>query len=127
MMRMLDFKATYKRQDIVDALRKFRDEHVSGFDVAKDNFRKLRVEKLAEALDLAEAAKVEESKKKVAEVNQMIEPQDMRKEYDNLINLFLYTQDTTVELNSQQADHIFNDNWDWAVSAKFSNSFYSGN
>ena len=127
-MRTINFKSKYSKQAIIEALEKFRKLHIDGFDEARKVYMEKRLELLTEAVDFARTYTedgLKKSQEKINSIYQLVEPQDMRKEYDNLINLIIKAQDDELELDSHQANFIFNDEWDWAISAKVSNSFYS--
>ena len=55
----------------------------------------------------------------------LITPVNCEKSYEKMIKLFSEMNDQEIELSFTDADHIFNDTWDFIVTAKSSNSFYS--
>lgn len=52
-------------------------------------------------------------------------PVNASKTYDTYISLMSQTSSDTVVLSIQDANAIINDEWDWAIAAKNTNSSYS--
>lgn len=57
--------------------------------------------------------------------NKIKAPINCEKEYDKLINMFEYVQGDTVKLNFNEANRIFNNDWEWVASAAATNLYYS--
>lgn len=58
---------------------------------------------------------------------QFARPQDNRAQYSRLISALKHASkagQTILEVNEDESDRIFNDNWDWRQVSKVSNSYY---
>lgn len=127
MVNMLsNLESEYEIDKIIKALQTNRSNHVEEYNQAYVVY-------------------CEDLKKKVKETNRMIDrkefdlvnvsqnfgltkPVNCESQYDDLINVFNNMSDTTsggkIKLSVAQADHVFNDNWEFKVSANLINSTY---
>lgn len=118
----LNIKANYKVEDIITALLKNKEEHIKDYKKAIQVYMS----------DLLNAFEVPLAKLEKGLVPDLIphnfglnQPRNEEKSYDNMIKLFQSMTDNVVELDMDDANGIFNDEWDWAVSSKILNSTYS--
>lgn len=118
----ISMTAKYKIADIIAALRDNRDAHTTDYEKALTVYKQ----------DLADALKEATKKLEVGQLPlihanfNLVTPKDETAMYNNTIRIFSMVQADDVELEIDDANKIFNDEWDWAVSAKLLNSSYSG-
>lgn len=123
MNSVADIKAKFDRGEIIDALSDHRVAHIAEYQKALKVFR---ADVIAELKKLTTKAKDSKSKTfPVAHNLGLTAPVDCLEAYDNLIALFERVQDDIIELEFSEANHIFNDDWEWAKMAKTSNSYYT--
>lgn len=114
-----DLKVTITVKDIVESLKKNRDEHKKEYDEAFEKYF-LAVQKRLKAF--VKSAK----KKELRSYNVGLQPPVNRtEEYDKIINMFNFAKNDTVELTQMDVDQIFNDTFSWATQAKNSAAFYN--
>jgi len=122
-------KATYKVDYLVETLKKFREEHRSDYIKAVEVYHRDLKKELSEfSKKINKSNKDIKSPEDVKPVMVRIDlatPENKVKEYDKLINVLDNSVGDDVELDSVDANHIINDDWDWIKMAKFSNAVYS--
>ena len=120
---MAGIRSKFSRVSIVAALEQFRDLHREEYKDALDVFREDVVKELTKLRDKAVHEIVTEFD---VPLNLGLKaPVDCEKEYNQLIKLFLAVTQQEVELGFDEANRIFNNEWDWALAAYVSNNFYS--
>jgi hypothetical protein len=55
----------------------------------------------------------------------LVRPVDCTKEYEKLIAVFERMSDDEIKLNIDEANHIFNNDWNWIQAANVSNTMYA--
>lgn len=133
-LSQLDVRTKFKTKDIVKYLYKHHDAHVEEYEEAVKVHRQKVIEateELKEAVndllfDLSHEREINTSNVQDAHrsIHQIVKPIDARKMYTQLITLFEATTEETIELSLEDANSIVNDEWDWAVTAKITNSTY---
>jgi hypothetical protein len=116
-------ESKFSKQEIVDTLRKFRDAHMAEYADALDVYREMVAKKLKGYLKAAKSADF--TKFDVPNNLGLITPVNIDKGYTSIINLFLSSKDEEVSLSFDEANKIFNNEWDWIAAATTSNQFYS--
>lgn len=123
--RVLDVKARYLTSNLIRKLKEHLDDHIIDYakamKVYEKDFRE-KLDKLADAAKSGDMIKVTDAYTKIRGI---VEPIDASKVYKQYIDLLGASSDDTIELTIQDANAIINDEWDWAVKAKTTNSFYS--
>lgn len=132
---MMDVKVKYETSYVVNILKAHMNSHVEEYEKAmKVYYRELAnaaEELIGMATNFAIDARANDNpdfktvKDKYDKLTTIKKPVDASKMYDQLIVLFTATTDETIELTLDDANSIINDEWDWAVSAKFVNSSYT--
>jgi hypothetical protein len=116
-------ESKFSKQEIVDTLHKFRYAHMEEYKDAIDVYREMVAKKLKEYAKLAKTA---DFIKFHVPVNLgLVTPVNLDKGYTQLINLFLSSKDEEISLSFDEANKIFNNEWDWVHAASTSNQFYS--
>lgn len=127
-MHKLGSVQTYNRQLIIDALTQHRVEHIEEYAEAIEGYKQHMLSELLKLVDETKAVDVEGRPVKFPDFYHRLDarlPVDKEKEYDHMIKVFEAIQTDEVQLTYNEADCIFNDNWDWALDALLSNSSYS--
>lgn len=114
-------EAEYPIETILKSLEDFRDRHINDYLVAEKEYRRQFGERLHKAL----AAFENGEKVRIPEGLGLEKPKNKSDEYHNLISVFSQMRNNSVKLSMQQANCIFNDEWDWIRVAKAVNSTYS--
>lgn len=115
----------YNIQDIIQALEDHKTKHIEDYKKAVAVYQKDILENL-KALTKKIRKEIPDGTKTFVERNfSLTPPKNCEDGYQRVIDIFKKSQEQNIELSMQDADKIFNDEWDWALSAKISNSFYS--
>jgi len=111
---------TVKTHDLLDILKKNRDEHRGQFEEAIDGYKAECLEQLELRICQLKAGK------RISMAFSMPEPQDMTSEFDNIINLLEICVDSEVEITTAEARGYLMNEWDWLARATMSNARYIG-
>lgn len=114
-----ELTVTIKVSDIIETLKKNREDHINEYEQAVEKYF-LSVQKRLKDF-LKSAKKKEDRSFNVG----LTPPIDRTADYDKLISMFSYAQNETVELTQADIDQLLNDEFTWAKAAKMSNSFYN--
>ena len=127
--RTLDIKTKYKTKFLIERLKEHRDNHINDYRKAMDVYHKDLKDALHSlhvlALKSVDTLDLDVVKTAHSKVQSIVKPVNAVKAYDQYIDLLFYSAEQVVELDMDDANSIINDEWDWAVSAKITNSFYS--
>lgn len=122
-------KTKYTIGSIIEALKQNKEAHIEQYEAAKVEYEKQLLERAKKALKEVKKNRQPEVKMNFG----LIAPINKSEEYDKMINIFKQAQKAAtkdvvdgelITLDFEQADAIFNDNWDWVASAKLVNSSY---
>lgn len=116
-----ELKAKYKVEDIISSLEKNLENHKKDYKEALLGFRKKVLSTLEDQFDHYNKKAQEFTEFKTLSIHS---PVNCEKGYEDLLVLFKHMTDDVIELDVETANHIFNDDWAWAQSAKLSNSMY---
>ena len=119
-----DVKAKYQTDVFVKALMHYKEEHVKEYKLALDAYR-LAIRKKIKELNKQFKNKFTNIQDFKLDWN-LHPPVNVESAYDKLIVNFKNMNSDAVEMDMTQANCILNNDWDWAHSAKISNSFYAG-
>lgn len=123
--RTLDIKAKYKTSFLIDKLKEHRDNHITDYAKAVTVYNNDLTRALEKLAATASGTDLDEVKQAYNKVFAIVKPVDARKAYEQYISLLSNSADEIIELDMDDANSIINDEWDWAVNAKMTNSFYS--
>ncbi len=127
--RALDIKTKYKTSFLIDKLKEHRDNHIKDYAKAKEVYQEDLKSALKElyqkSLESMETFDLNSIKDSYAKVHNIVKPVDARKSYEQYISLLFNSADEIIELDISDANSIINDEWDWAITAKMTNSLYS--
>jgi len=116
---------TYKVKinELVETLKKNRDEHVSVVEEAQANFRKMAIEKLDSMLKDAKDGKG------IRTSLGLTVPTIHTDAFDNAIGLMEMTMragETIIEIDAGEYERFMRNNWEWKQDFNTSNRAYSG-
>jgi hypothetical protein len=114
-------EAEYDVSTIKRTLASFRDAHIEQYYIAVKEFQ---TQYIAAARKVSDAISHTEFPEVKADFG-LTRPILKDKEYDNMINVFSQIVTPTIKLSMNDANSIFNDDWDFVKHAKFINSTYA--
>lgn len=115
-------KTKYDKLKIMTSLTKFRDAHVEHYTKAVEAYfieLNKRVATYAEKVKYASVPLPPMSNN-----FGLTPPVNEFDSYDKMIKLFSLSTDCDIELTMEEANSVFNDEWDWIKTAKFINETY---
>lgn len=112
---------SYKRDQILEILKKNRDAHQEMYETALQGYQKALIEKLTSKLSAAEEGK------DVSHEIDLEKPRSYKKEYDRAIRMFELQVDSEVSLSDQEFAQLVMDEWAWSDRTQRVFNFYSGN
>ena len=118
-----DIKSKYNVADIISKLESFLEAHKEDYKKAVEVYQKDMTSKLKELNKLA--YKGEFGKIQIQQNLGLITPVNCESSYNKIITVFKAMKETEIELSFDDANHVFNDSWDFISTAKTTNSFYS--
>ena len=133
----IDLKVKYSTKFLIDKLEEHAYNHILDYakakrvyeDDMKDALEKLggKAMSLATALAVAPDSNIElgEIRNAYNKLFSIVKPVDASEAYTQYIDLLRMNVTDFLELDISDANSIINDEWDWAVSAKTTNAFYS--
>ena len=119
----LSMKINAKPADLVAALEHNKAAHREEYEKALGTWFEKLGNTLAELLTAAEAREVDRDY--ADPIWRLTKPVDNTELYDKYIGMFTMATDETIEISSEDYGCVVDDNWDWAVSAKATNSSYA--
>jgi len=128
--KTLNIKTTFAVKDVIGFLEKHLEQHKKEYAEAVEVYEKTVAEKLqvlsAVAYDMSETkysyTKLSEPWSAIVSLKVPVNQTEM---YEQYISIFKQSTSTDVELSMEDANCLINDAWDWAMTAKTTNSFYS--
>lgn len=120
--QIINAEGEFDVQDIINVLRKNKEEHVKDYKIALEVYLGELLAKLSDIVLEIESAKIPET---VNDNFGLLKPINEEKKYDDNIKLFSMHTSQKITLCLSEADKIFNDNWDWKNYAAAVNSSYS--
>jgi hypothetical protein len=122
--RQLNMTTKYQLSAIIAALEENKKKHVEEFPLAKKGYFD-KLTELQVQLNLARNDnKLSETRKILSEMNALQPPVYYAGNYDKKIFVFKQSSEDLIELDYEDANAIFNDEWDFN-SSKFLNSTYA--
>jgi hypothetical protein len=100
----------YPVSKLLKSVTSNREQHVSDYDEAVINYKKILVEQLEEMLTNAKSG---------SHVNPHVglrQPENHIKEYDQAITMLKMTSDKTIEIDGDTFARLVMDDWDWQTS-----------
>jgi hypothetical protein len=110
---------TVRKADLLDALRKNREQHRAIFEEAIEGYRKKVIERLEEMVDLAKR------NKKIDTHLGLVQPEDHTDEYDLAIQMLEMEVGDEIVLSAQEFNQYVRNQWGWQGRFLASNSHYS--
>lgn len=112
-------KVTVQRAELLETLRKNREEHKQIFEEALAGYR-TEVVRVLEAR-LADARQNRRIDLRIS----LVQPVDQTKEYDRAIRMCEMSVDDTIELSNEAFANYVMDDWSWSHQFLSANSTYS--
>lgn len=122
MTNSLNIKAKYKVSDLIEALLKNKEEHVSDYEKAIEVYKKDLLDLIEKPIAQLERGELPDE---IEHNFGLVKPLNEAKNYDNMLYIFNSMTDGEVELSMSDANSILNDEWSWAINAKHLNNTYS--
>ena len=120
----LNIKTTYAVKTLVSWLRENKMLHLEAYQEALTAYTKKKAVLLDKLSVAVQAGKEDDITNAYYKWNTLVKPVDASKMYDEYIQLLNASDAESIELSAQDASAIINDSWDWAQSAKLTNSTY---
>lgn len=127
----LNIETDFSTKYLVECLKRNKEAHLDEYANAMNKYLDLRCVKAAALVDAANEVYKNPTKegtlvyKVFNDLNNLKEPVDATKMYDQYISLLEASTSDTIRMDVSDANAIINDQWSWAVAAKMSNSFYT--
>lgn len=118
---MNSVRTQYRKDDIVNILKQNLANHKVEYVEAVKQYDIERIKRAAAVYDDLLAKKNPE----IAFNFGLRPPENIASQYESLINVISMSSDEFISLNVNEANQIFNDEWDWALAAKTTNATYS--
>ena len=120
----LNIKTTYSVDTLVFWLKKNKETHIKEYTEAKTEYLKKKADLLSGLQDAVHTKGPEGITQAFYKWSSLTEPVDATEMYDQYIQLISASDANNIELSAADASAIVNDSWDWAQSAKLTNSTY---
>lgn len=114
-------KVRIAKAQLVELIKKNRDEHREVFLKAQEGYREKAIAVLDEQLARARKAQGID----MAVIVGIVQPQDHTEDYDRVLEMLSLSVDDTIELTSEEFQNFVQDNWHWSRSWALSNSTYT--
>lgn len=119
-MKLSSIKLTFNTKQIIDVLKRNRENHIKEYEKAREKYLEQAKKKLQDHLLLISDGYIADSG-----INLFLQPPaNMTKNYDTIISMFIACQDKEVTLTNTEYESIFDDKWDWIGPAKLLNNSY---
>jgi hypothetical protein len=105
--------------DLLAKVKENREKHITEYKEAEQGYKEACIAKMKENLAKAEAGE------DIITNLGVVRPTNHEDDYDRLISMLTWTQDTVVELSVGDFDCYVNDKWHWKQSFVTTNSFYA--
>lgn len=110
-----------KRSELLEILKKNRDQHKLDYKEAVDGYRGAKIKALEDAL---EKVKTEDKPEKTSLKVSLNRPINYISEYTQIIDMLEMSVDEVIKLDSDSFQAYIKDNWSWKRSFMLSNSSY---
>jgi hypothetical protein len=104
---------------LLDILKSNREMHIAEFESAMIEFRKDAITEMKKNLSIAEAGG------EVQLYVTLTQPTSYETSYNTVIKMLELSEETTVELSTQEFQQYVEDNWAWKVGFLASTSMYN--
>ena len=127
----LNFVTKYSVVDLIKSLEKHLNNHKEEYAKAEVVYKNdvnnslKQISKVSKKLAIEGSTELNELSLLYNKLNTLKRPIDASKNYEDAISLFSRSTETEISLTNTDANAIFNDQWSWAVDAKFLNASYS--
>lgn len=113
--------------DLLDTLRANRTKHLKDYETAKKGYYNLLEREMRTKLAVIHGERIKPSAKKWAHLEHVInrKPENYLAEYDEVIGMLEWTQDTTIRLDSMQYQQYIKNVWNWSSNFTASNVAYA--
>lgn len=101
---------TVSKNQLLDALRLNRDEHITIFDKAVEVYKERVIEELEKSLADARAGR------KISRYISLPEPENHTADFDTAIKMLEWEQGDTIELERRDFMRYVENRWEWAAS-----------
>jgi hypothetical protein len=121
--QLVGIEGNYKVSSLKEALKMHLDNHRTDYVIALNVYHsdiKDALKRITKFVNTEEIIKME-----VHHNFGLHKPVDITESYENILNILDHLKEDYIQLSFSEANHILNNSWDWATSAKLSNSFYS--
>ena len=118
MMRSGNRTVKVRKKKLLDQIQKNKEAHVKEFEKAKDAYREEALRQLRTQLEEVEGGALEVKL-------DLVSPVDSRDAYDAAIEMFKWEVKEEVKLTQEEFRQYVQDETDFAVNAKYANTFYS--
>ena len=107
-----------RRTELLEALKENRDLHGAAFEKAKAGYVRVERRHLLEALDRLDRGEM------INRILGNVPPENHTSDYDDAIDMMMWSTDDIVELTQQQFKQYVKDDWGWKNQWVTSNSMY---
>ena len=114
-------KIKVKKENLLQALKKNRETHISEYNEVHDEYQKDTIKALQKVL--REAKKAQKNQKIDVQVHTSA-PVSQEKDYDIAIGMLEFSVDETFEINQQEYKQFVLNEWYWSDSFAYSKSMY---
>lgn len=111
-------QVTVKKEELLEVLKKNRENHRGMFLKAQEGYRKFAIDKLDCMLKDAREGK------QIRQQIGLVEPEDHTKDYDRVIRMLEMSQADEITLSERQFSQYVLDEWGWIESFTATNSRY---
>jgi hypothetical protein len=117
-----DLTVLVKKDELIETLKKNRDEHVVAYQEALKGWRKKVVAACMETSQKAEKGELKKFPHKLDKLTDV--PRSHEKDYIRVIQMLEMHTDGGIKLNAQDFARYVQDEWDWKHRWETSNSNY---
>ena len=107
------------RTDLLETLRKNREQHLKDYEVAKTKYREAAIQQLKKMLEDAESGKKFETYVTAPE------PSKYTDSYDRAIRMLEMSKDEKIQLTDHAFKRLVMDEWDWTRDFASNTKSYS--
>jgi len=132
MMSSSTISMSFRKEEVIDTLKKNRAEHQKIYDEAIEGYRRALSDALWDMDSLIKAKLKELDEERVPKpslkkypLSNLREPGNSLKEYDTVLEMLNLTPDETIVLDQDQYNCYMKDNWYWMEDFLTQNSAYS--
>lgn len=108
---------------LIEKIQENKENHVEQFEIAVVAYKKEATKQMRQNIKRINR---EDNTDDLSTRIKLTAPENRVDDYEKLLNQFEWELDDTVTLSQGEFNQYVNDETDWAISAKVSNSVYSG-